>query len=51
MAALRAKTIHKITRINKVQLSGPAKCKVARKNPIKAKGKAKIVWLNLISDR
>lgn len=51
MAALLAKTMHRTT----FKRSIPSKLKVeysiAKKYPINAKGNAKMVWLNFISDR
>ena len=47
MAALRAKTIHKTTSMNLSQVNKYSFCLIAKVNPISAKGKAKIVWLNL----
>ena len=43
IAALRAKSIHKITRINFSQLNETVLVLIAREKPIKQKGKAKIV--------
>ena len=63
MAALRAKTIHKTTSINKNttrfesgNVSKPSACSSfinlhPRKKPIMAKGMAKMVWENLIRER
>ena len=63
MAALRAKTIHKTTRINKTTTrfesgieSNPSACNSLinfhpRKKPIMAKGIAKMVWENFIKER
>lgn len=50
IAALRANTIHKMT--NKNKSIRKVYCNlIAKKKPINAKGKAKMVWLNLISDK
>lgn len=51
MAALLANNIHKITN-NKVFISKPAPWMTEPDiYPTKAKGKAKMVWLNLIRER
>ena len=56
MAALRAKTIHRIILKNRSQsmrllFSSIESVGDARKNPIIAKGIAKMVWLNFIRDK
>jgi hypothetical protein len=49
MAALRAKTIHNITSINNLILRFEESCLTAKKKPVSANGKAKMVCSNLTS--
>ena len=51
MAAVLANTMHKTTRLNFCQLKSALPEKTASENPISAKGKAKMVWLNFISEK
>jgi hypothetical protein len=51
IAALRAKTIHKSMSPKSLGSKLYPSLNIARQKPIKAKGKANTVWLNLISDK
>jgi|ERR1051326_498315 hypothetical protein len=51
IAALRAKTMQRITRRNDFQFISVLLNFTAKKKPITAKGIAKMVWLNFISER
>ena len=51
MAALRANTIHNTTARRMCHSNGLPSYQTAKNNPMSAKGNAKMVWLNLMSDR
>lgn len=51
MAALLAKTMHKITNNNFSKLKTALPECIARQNPTTANGKAKTVWLNFMRDK
>ena len=51
IAALRAVIMQPSINKNSLTLKGSLVCLIARKKPIRANGKAKIVWLNLTSEK
>tara|TARA_B110000046_G_scaffold57595_2_gene64326 strand:+ start:8259 stop:8414 length:156 start_codon:yes stop_codon:yes gene_type:complete len=51
MAALRAKTMHNTTFKSRIASKLKVEYSIAKKYPISANGKAKMVWLNLMSER
>tara|TARA_B100001093_G_scaffold519852_1_gene610930 strand:+ start:3556 stop:3711 length:156 start_codon:yes stop_codon:yes gene_type:complete len=51
MAALRAKIMQRSTKSNLSQLNAYSGLLTAKVNPISAKGRAKMVWLNFMRDR
>ena len=51
MAALRAKIMHRSTKSNLSQVNACSVLLTAKENPISAKGRAKMVWLNFMRDR
>src|SRR5262245_54320602 len=51
MAALRANTMHRITKIKVSQLNCAPPERMAKQKPMSAKGSANTVWLNLMSER
>ena len=51
MAALRAKIMQRRTKSNLSQVNSCSVSLKAKVNPINAKGRAKMVWLNFMRDR
>jgi len=51
IAVFRANIIHKITKTSEAHSKESGSCRIAKENPRKAKGIAKTVWLNFISEK